>query len=68
MGENSSAARSVGENPTKVKLIALGLSGLFASLGGMYLSMGNMQVFIVNMTAGRGLSEWPQMQWGAATP
>ena len=54
VGENSSAARSVGENPTKVKLIALGLSGLFASLGGMYLSMGNMQVFIVNMTAGRG--------------
>ena len=54
VGENSSAARSVGENPTKVKLIALGLSGLFASFGGMYLSMGNMQVFIVNMTAGRG--------------
>lgn len=54
VGENSSAASSVGENPTRVKLIALGLSGFFASLGGMYLSMGNMQVFIVNMTAGRG--------------
>lgn len=54
VGENSSAAKSVGENPTKIKLTALGLSGLFASLGGMYLSMGNMQVFIVNMTAGRG--------------
>ncbi|MDD3252851.1 MAG: ABC transporter permease [Lachnospiraceae bacterium] len=54
VGENASAAKSVGENPTRVKLIALGLSGLFASLGGMYMSMGNMQVFIVNMTAGRG--------------
>lgn len=54
VGENSSAARSVGENPTKVKLIALGLSGFFASLGGMYLSMGNMQVFIVGMTSSRG--------------
>lgn len=54
VGENDSAARSVGENPTKIKLIALGLSGFFASLGGMYLSMGNMQVFIVNMTSSRG--------------
>lgn len=54
VGENASAAKSVGENPTKVKLIALGLSGFFASLGGMYLSMGNMQVFIVNMTSSRG--------------
>lgn len=54
VGENDSAAKSVGENPTKIKLIALGLSGFFASLGGMYLSMGNMQVFIVNMTSSRG--------------
>ena len=54
VGENSSAAKSVGENPTKIKLIALGLSGFFASLGGMYLSMGNMQVFIVGMTSSRG--------------
>lgn len=54
VGENASAARSVGENPTKVKLIALGISGFLAALGGMYLSMGNMSVFITNMTGGRG--------------
>ena len=54
VGENDSAAKSVGENPTKIKLIALGLSGFFASLGGMYLSMGYINRFTTGMVAGRG--------------
>ena len=54
VGENDSAARSVGENPAASKLIALGFSGFFAALGGMYMAMGNMSVFITNMTGGRG--------------
>ena len=54
VGENSSAAKSVGENPAKIKLIALAFSGFFSALGGMYMSMGNMSVFITNMTGGRG--------------
>lgn len=54
VGENDHAAKSVGENPTRVKLISVALSGLFASLGGMYLSMGNMPMFITGMTGGRG--------------
>ena len=54
VGENSNAAKSVGESPARNKLIALGFSGFFAALGGMYMSMGNMSVFITNMTGGRG--------------
>lgn len=54
VGENDKAASSVGESPTRIKLIALALSGFFASLGGLYMSMGNMTVFITGMTAGRG--------------
>ncbi|MEG2234568.1 MAG: ABC transporter permease, partial [Oscillospiraceae bacterium] len=54
VGENDSAARSVGANPTRIKITALALSGFFASLGGLYMSMGNMSVFITGMTAGRG--------------
>lgn len=54
VGENYQAAQSVGIKVNKMRYIALGLSGLFASFGGMYLSMGYLTFFVPSMTAGRG--------------
>ena len=38
VGKYSMAAESVGENSNRIKLIALALSGMFASFGGMFIS------------------------------
>ena len=54
VGENENAARSVGINVTRIRCMALLISGFLASLGGMFLSMGMLTYFSKNMTAGRG--------------
>lgn len=54
VGENENAARSVGINVTRIRYLALLISGFLASLGGMFLSMGMLTYFSKNMTAGRG--------------
>lgn len=53
-GENPDALSSVGVDLLKTRYIALGLSGLLASMGGAYLSMGYVSYFVKDMTAGRG--------------
>ena len=54
VGENPDAAQSVGVSVTRVKYIALILSGLMAGLGGSFLSMGYVSWFARDMTNGRG--------------
>ena len=53
-GLDEHAAESVGIKVNKVRLIAIILSCILASLGGAYLSMGYMSIFSNNMTASRG--------------
>ncbi|MCI7640238.1 MAG: ABC transporter permease [Clostridiales bacterium] len=54
VGENETAARSVGENTDRIKIISLLLAGAVSSLGGMFLSMGYVSWFTRGMTGGRG--------------
>lgn len=54
VGENENAAKSVGINVTKIRYIAVALSGVFAGLGGAFLSMGYVSWFSRGMSAGRG--------------
>ena len=54
VGENESAAKSVGENTDRIKIISLVLAGAVSSLGGMFLSMGYVSWFTRGMTGGRG--------------
>ncbi|MEY8508318.1 ABC transporter permease [Lachnospiraceae bacterium 42-17] len=54
VGENETAASSVGIRTKKVKMEALGISGLISGLGGVYMSMGYLSMFSNGMIAGRG--------------
>jgi simple sugar transport system permease protein len=53
VGEHPQAAETLGVRPRRVRLIAVALSGLLASLGGVYLALDQHQ-FTAEMTAGRG--------------
>lgn len=53
-GENPQAADSAGVNVTKLRYVAVVISGLFAAAGGAYLSIGQSSLFTKQMTAGRG--------------
>lgn len=54
VGTNEIAAKSVGINPNKTKIIALLIAGFLAGLGGAYMSLGYMSSFNTGMIAGRG--------------
>lgn len=54
VGENPSAAASVGINVRRVQFISLCLSGLLAGFGGAFMSMGYLSMFTRDMIAGRG--------------
>ncbi len=53
-GLDENAARSVGINVSRVRVIAIIISGLLAALGGAYMTMGYLTAFTSNMIAGRG--------------
>jgi general nucleoside transport system permease protein len=53
VGEHPEAAETLGVRPTRVRLVAVALSGALASLGGVYLALDQHQ-FTDEMTAGRG--------------
>lgn len=53
-GENPQAADSAGVNVTKLRYVAVIISGLLAAAGGAYLSIGQSSLFTKQMTAGRG--------------
>lgn len=68
VGEDPSAAASVGINVNKTKFIALLISGLIASMGGMFMSMAYMPYFTTNMTAGRGFIGIAAQNLGRGSP
>jgi simple sugar transport system permease protein len=68
VGENPSAAASVGIRVNRIKLAALVLSGLLASLGGAFLSMGYMSGFTKGMVSGRGFIALAAAAMGQLSP
>src|ERR1700704_1837097 len=52
-GEHPEAAESVGVSVTRVRYVAVAISGILAALGGVYLALDQHQ-FTDQMTAGRG--------------
>ena len=67
-GEHPFAARSVGVDPARMRLIALVLGGVLCALGGAELALGSLQVFSVGMTAGRGYMAFAAVSFGAMNP
>ncbi|MCP4380803.1 MAG: ABC transporter permease, partial [Hyphomicrobiales bacterium] len=67
-GEHPFAARSVGVNPARMRLVALCLGGVLCALGGAELSMGSLQIFAYGMTNGRGFMAFAAVIFGAANP
>jgi general nucleoside transport system permease protein len=54
VGENKSAAETVGINAILLQTLALVISGALAGLGGAFLSIGHLKLFTRNMSNGRG--------------
>jgi len=54
VGENLSAAETVGINAVLLQTLALVVSGALAGLGGAFLSIGHLKLFTRNMSNGRG--------------
>ncbi|QCJ01085.1 ABC transporter permease [Agrobacterium larrymoorei] len=67
-GEHPFAARSVGINPSRMRLIALIIGGALCALGGAELAAGSLQFFAQGMTAGRGFMAFAAVIFGAAHP
>ncbi|MBC2775252.1 ABC transporter permease [Rhizobium sp. AQ_MP] len=67
-GEHPFAARSVGINPSRMRLIALAIGGVLCAIGGAELSAGSLQFFAQGMTAGRGFIAFAAVILGAAHP
>jgi len=67
-GEHPFAARSVGVNPSRMRLIALSLGGVLCALGGAELALGSLQIFAYGMTAGRGFMAFSAVIFGAGHP
>lgn len=67
VGEHEEAADSVGLGVTRIRYLALMMSGVFAAFGGAYMSMGYVSWFSRNMTAGRGFIALAAEAMGGAT-
>ena len=67
-GEHPFAARSVGVDPSRMRLVALVIGGALCALGGVELALGSLQVFSIGMTAGRGYMAFAAVSFGAMDP
>lgn len=67
-GEHPFAARSVGANPSRMRLAALIIGGVLCAIGGAELAAGSLQIYAQNMTAGRGFMAFAAVIFGAAHP
>ena len=67
-GEHPFAARSVGVNPSMMRLAALLAGGVLCAIGGAELAAGSLQIFAQNMTAGRGFMAFAAVVFGAGHP
>ena len=68
VGENPSAAESVGISVVKTRFMALIFTGILSGLGGAYMSMGYVSWFARDMAAGRGYMALAAQNLGNATP
>ncbi len=67
-GEHPAAARSVGANPSLMRLIAFCIGGVFCAVGGAELAAGSLQIFAQNMVAGRGFMSFAAVIFGGNHP
>jgi len=67
-GEHPFAARSIGANPSRMRLIALCIGGVLCAIGGAELAGGSLQFFAQGMTSGRGFMAFAAVIFGAAHP
>jgi ABC-type uncharacterized transport system permease subunit len=67
-GEHPFAARSVGADPARMRLVALAIGGVLCAIGGAELAGGSLQFFAQGMTAGRGFMAFAAVIFGAAHP
>lgn len=67
-GEHPFAARGVGANPSRMRLLALSIGGVLCAIGGAELAAGSLQFFAQGMTAGRGFMAFAAVIFGAAHP
>ena len=67
VGEHPAAATSVGVSVSRVRYVAVALSGVLAALGGVYLALDQHQ-FTAEMTAGRGFIALAAMIFGRWDP
>jgi len=68
VGENPDAAASVGIRVTRVRYLALLMSGVLAGLGGIHMSMGYLTFFQRDMTSGRGFIALATPYLGGGNP
>ena len=66
-GEHPFAARGVGANPSRMRLVALCI-GVLCAIGGAELAAGSLQFFAQGMTAGRGFMAFAAVIFGASHP
>lgn len=67
-GLYSNAALTAGFNPTKKKMEAIMLSGIFIGLGGAFMSTSYVSMFVEDMISGRGFMGIAAMFFGNANP
>ena len=67
-GEHPFAARSVGANPSIMRLIAFCAGGVLCAFAGAELATGSLQIFAQNMVAGRGFMGFAAVLFGAGHP
>lgn len=67
-GEHPFAARGVGVDPARMRLVALMIGGVLCAIGGAELAAGSLQIFAQNMTAGRGFMAFAAVIFGGAHP
>jgi simple sugar transport system permease protein len=67
-GEHPFAARSIGANPSRMRLAALAIGGVLCAIGGAERATGSLQFFAQGMTAGRGFMAFAAVIFGAAHP